>query len=82
MTRRRHDPGAPIVASAYDLCVALNEHVNRFPRAQRTLLGRLMLDEALRMPTALTLANWLADRIPPSSTMRDTSKYRVGPAGP
>lgn len=65
--------------SAYDLCAALYEHVNRFPRAQRTLLGRLILDEAPRMPTELTLANRLADRIQPRPTMRDTSKYRVGP---
>lgn len=62
MTRRRHDPGAPIVVSAYDLCATLYEHVNRFPRAQRTLLGRLILDEALRMLTALTRANRLADK--------------------
>lgn len=47
---------------AYDLCAALYAHVNRFPRAQRTLLGRLILDEALRMMAALTLANRLADK--------------------
>jgi hypothetical protein len=29
----------PIVQRAYDLCVGLYAHVNRFPRAQRTLLG-------------------------------------------
>ncbi|HUP22384.1 MAG TPA: four helix bundle protein [Thermoanaerobaculia bacterium] len=62
MTGRRRDPGAPIVVSAYDLCAALYEHVNRFPRAQRTLIGRLILDEALRMMAALTLANRLADK--------------------
>jgi len=39
----------PIVQRSYDLCVVLYEHVNRFPRAQRTLLGRVILDEALRM---------------------------------
>lgn len=61
MTGRRRDPGAPIVVSAYDLCAALYEHVNRFPRAQRTLIGRLILDEALGMMAALTLANRLAD---------------------
>lgn len=27
----------PIVQRSYDLCAGLYEHVNRFPRAQRTL---------------------------------------------
>ena len=62
MSDRRRDPGAPIVVSAYDLAAALYEHVNRFPRAQRTLLGRLILDEALKLLAALTLANRLADK--------------------
>ena len=36
--------------------------MNRFPRAQRTLLGRVILDEALGMLAALTLANRLTDK--------------------
>lgn len=31
----RSGNGAPIVGRSYDLCAALYEHVNRFPRAQR-----------------------------------------------
>ncbi len=58
----RPDGGAPIIGRAYDLCAELYEHVDRFPRAQRTLLGRVILDEGLRMLTALTLANRLADK--------------------
>jgi len=58
----RSEPGAPIVVRSYDLCAELYEHVNRFPRAQRTLLGRVILDEALRMLAALTVANRLADK--------------------
>lgn len=52
----------PIVQRAYDLCVGLYAHVNRFPRAQRTLLGRLILDEALRMLACLTIANRRAEK--------------------
>ena len=36
----------PVVQRSYDLWADLYEHVNRFPRAQRTLLGRLILDDA------------------------------------
>ncbi len=60
--RSRPDGGAPIIGRAYDLCAELYEHVNRFPRAQRTLLGRAILDEGLRMLAALTVANRLADK--------------------
>lgn len=63
MTSRR-DEGAPIVGRAYELCAALYEHVDRFPRAQRTLLGRVVLDDGLRMLTALARANRLADKRP------------------
>lgn len=59
---RRSDTGAPIIVRAYDLCAALYEHVNRFPRAQRTLLGRLILDEALRVLASLTVANRLTNK--------------------
>lgn len=59
---RRNDPGAPIVMRSYDLCAELYQHVNRFPRAQRGLLGRVILDEALRMLAALTLANRLVNK--------------------
>lgn len=62
MPSGRPDEGAPIVGLTYDLCGSLYEHVNRFPRAQRTLLGRVVLDEALRMLAALTVANRLADK--------------------
>ncbi|MGH2603817.1 MAG: hypothetical protein ACRDJ9_31085 [Dehalococcoidia bacterium] len=62
---RRNDDGAPIVVRAYDLCAALYAHVNRFPRAQRTLLGRMVLGEALRMLAALTVANRLVDKHQP-----------------
>lgn len=47
----------PVVQRSYDLCAGLYEHVNRFPRAQRTLLGRVILDDALRMLVSLTVAN-------------------------
>jgi hypothetical protein len=41
----RSEPGAPIVVRSYDLCAALYEQVNRFPRVQRTLLRRMVLHE-------------------------------------
>lgn len=52
----------PIVQRAYDLCAALYEHVNRFPRAQRTLLGRVILDDGLKMLVLLTVANRRAEK--------------------
>jgi len=48
--------GIPIVQRSYDLCVSLYRHVNRFPWAQRGLLGRVILDDALQMLTVLTVA--------------------------
>lgn len=53
----------PIVQRSYDLCAVLYEHVNRFPRAQRPLLGRVILDDALQILVQLTLANRRADRL-------------------
>jgi uncharacterized membrane protein len=47
----------PVVQRSYDLCAGLYEHVNRFPRAQRTLLGRVILENALQMMVLLTVAN-------------------------
>lgn len=64
MRRDRQAAAAPIVGTAYDLCAERYDHVNRFPRAQRTLLGRVILDEALRMLTALTVASRVAGRQP------------------
>ena len=59
---RRSDDGAPMIVHTYDLCAKLYAHVDRFPRAQRTLLGRMILDQALRMLAALTVANRLVDK--------------------
>lgn len=56
----------PIVQRSYDLCAGLYEHVNRFPRAQRTLLGRVMLDDALRTLVLLTTASRRAGKRPMS----------------
>ncbi len=47
----------PIVQRSYDLCAALYEHVNRLPRAQRGLIGRVMLDDGLRMLGLFAVAN-------------------------
>lgn len=47
----------PVVQRSYDLCAGLYEHINRFPRAQRGLLGRMILDDALQMLVSLTVAN-------------------------
>ena len=38
------------------------EHVDRFPRAQRTLLGRVIIEHALELLGALTVANRLTDK--------------------
>ena len=53
----RSDDLISIVQRSYDLCAGLYEHVNRFPRAQRGLLGRVVLDDALQMLTLFTVAN-------------------------
>jgi hypothetical protein len=52
----------PVVQRSYDLCAGLYEHVNRFPRAQRGLLGRVVLEDALQMLTLLTVANRRAEK--------------------
>jgi hypothetical protein len=44
--------------------------VNRFPRAQRGLLGRVILEDALAMLVSLTVANRRADR---AGTLREAS---------
>ena len=52
----------PVVQRSYDLCAGLYGHVNRFPRAQRPLLGRMILEEALQVLAQLTIANRIAAR--------------------
>ena len=52
----------PVVQRSYDLCAGLYEHVNRFPRAQRGLLGRVILEDALRMLVLFTVANRRHDK--------------------
>ena len=47
--RSREGELIPVVQRSYDLCAAIYEHVNRFPRAQRGLLGRVVIDDALRV---------------------------------
>jgi hypothetical protein len=47
----------PVLQRSYDLCAGLYEPVNRFPRAQRTLLGRVSLEDALQMLVLRTVAN-------------------------
>ena len=39
----------PTMQRSCDLCVALYQHVNHFRRAQRTLLGRVVQDNALEL---------------------------------
>jgi hypothetical protein len=53
----------PVVQRSYDLCADLYQHVDRFPRAQRGLLGRVILEDALRMLSALTTANRRTDKV-------------------
>ena len=60
----------PIVQRSYDLCAHLYEHVNRFPRTQRGLRGRVVLDDALQMLTLLTVAN---RRIRKGETLNEAS---------
>ena len=52
----------PIVRRSYDLCADVYQHVNRFPRAQRSLLGRVVIEDALEMLTLLTVANRRAQK--------------------
>ena len=47
----------PVVQKSYDLCAGLYGHVNRFPREQRGLLGKVILEGALQMLVSLTVAN-------------------------
>lgn len=54
----------PVVQKSYDLCTGLYGYVQRFPRAQRGLLGRVMIEDGLQMLVQLTLANRRSDKIP------------------
>jgi hypothetical protein len=56
MLAKRSPDLIPVVQRSYDLCAGLYEQVNHFPRAQRGLLGRALLDDALTLLTAITLA--------------------------
>ncbi|MGH8584537.1 MAG: hypothetical protein ACREWG_17565 [Gammaproteobacteria bacterium] len=60
----------PVVQKSYDLCAGLYTQVNRFPRAQRGLLGRVILEDALAMLVSLTVANRRADK---AETLREAS---------
>ena len=60
----------PVVQKSYDLCAGLYTHVNRFPRAERGLLGRVILEDALAMLVSLTVANRRTDE---AETLRDAS---------
>jgi hypothetical protein len=74
----------PVVQKSYDLCAGLYTHVNRFPRAERGLLGRVILEDALAMLVSLTVANRRTDKAetlreaPPrvESPARDRGAYR------
>jgi hypothetical protein len=50
------------VQKSYDLCTGLYTYVNRFPRAQRSLLGRVMIEDGLQMLVQLTVANHRSDK--------------------
>jgi hypothetical protein len=52
----------PVVQKSYDLCAGLYTHGNRFPRAQRGLLGRVILEDALQMLVLMTVANRRAEK--------------------
>ncbi len=60
----------PVVQKSYDLCAGLYTHVNRFPRAQRSLLGRVILEDAFAMLVSLTVANRRVDK---TETLREAS---------
>ncbi|MCK6557009.1 four helix bundle protein [Candidatus Binatia bacterium] len=53
----------PVAQKSYDLCAGLYTYVNRFPRAQRGLLGRVMLEDALQMLVSVTVANRRANKM-------------------
>jgi hypothetical protein len=60
----------PVVQKSYDLCALLYTYVNRFPRAQRGLLGRVILEDALQMLVLMTVANRRAEK---SETLAEAS---------
>jgi hypothetical protein len=58
------DAVIPIVQRAYDFAVALYGYVNRFPRAQKPLLGRELFGLGVRLIVALVTANRRRDKVP------------------
>jgi hypothetical protein len=53
----------PIVQRAYDFAVDLHGAVNRFPRAEKPLLGRELVGLALRLLLTLVTANRRRDKV-------------------
>ncbi len=60
----------PIIQKGFDLNVALYGYVNRFPRADKALLGREILRQALDLVVLLVTANHQADKVP---TLQESS---------
>lgn len=58
------DAVIPIVQRAYDFAVSLYAHVNRFPRAQKPLLGRELFGLGVRLIVTLVTANRRRDKGP------------------
>jgi hypothetical protein len=69
MTRADSDL-IPVVQKSYDLCAGLYAHVHRFPRAERGLLGRVILEDALALLVSLTVANRRTEK---AETLREAS---------
>lgn len=54
----------PIVQRSFDFCLKLYGYVNGFPKAQKPLLGRELIAQALSMLVLFVTANRRANKLP------------------
>lgn len=60
---KRHEDLLPLMQRAFDLCLSLYGHVNRFPRAYKPLLGRDILSASQQMLIRLITATRRHERL-------------------
>ncbi len=63
MNQDKREDLLPLAQKSFDLCVELYAHVNRFPRAHKSLLGRDLLTASQQMFVELIRATHRRERL-------------------
>jgi len=61
--REKQEDLLPLAQRSFDLCIALYNHVNRFPKAHKSLLGRDILNAVQQMLIYFITATRSRDRL-------------------